>query len=162
MIELNLCEHFFVIAGAARHVSTCYGEESIAVGGSQARSGFHHQIKSKFKAAKPSLLAPSYQLRLLKQPMTSSIMDNMRLRPLAELSNCQFLHSAAPSSKPQTSDKSIDKTCFSWHQWHHRWEVISHTSAASLSGSAQMRPSATSVSASVSARLTIDPNKKTE
>ena len=61
-----------VIASAARHVSTCYGEENhiAAVGGNgQARSGFH-QLKSKFM---PSLLAP---LEPFETPQASSQTQN--------------------------------------------------------------------------------------
>ena len=46
------------VAAAARHVNSCEEQSNNVVGGGvQARSGFH-QIKSKFQAAKPSLLAP--------------------------------------------------------------------------------------------------------
>ena len=100
--------------------------------------------------------------RHLSKPMSPRITDSMCLRRLVAHFNCQFHRSVESNSSRQTSDKSIVRICFSWHQWRHRWEATLPSSAVSQWESAPMRPSATSVSESASAKLTIDPNKKTE
>ena len=56
-LKLNVLTPFDCPVSAARHGSTCVGEEVAAMGG-QARSSGFNAVRSKFMAAKPSLLAP--------------------------------------------------------------------------------------------------------